>query len=64
VTRIPYVRAFMIHCPKEVPDRIDLHGPSPAFRLDNIFSALLPWMWISGVWYGRVAGGVGRTGVI
>lgn len=26
--------------------------------------ALLPWMWMSGVWYGWVAGGVGRTGVI
>ena len=26
--------------------------------------ALLPWMWMSGVWYGRVADGVGRTGVI
>jgi hypothetical protein len=26
--------------------------------------ALLPWMWVGGVWYERAAGGVGRTGVI
>jgi hypothetical protein len=28
------------------------------------FLALLPWMWMGGVWYGRVPAGVGRTGVI
>ncbi|MGH3721283.1 MAG: helix-turn-helix domain-containing protein [Pseudonocardiaceae bacterium] len=31
---------------------------------ETSFMALLPWMWMSGVWCGRVPAWVGRTGVI
>jgi ATP-dependent DNA helicase RecG len=36
----------------------DLRGPSLLERM-----ALLPWMWMSGVWYGGWVDGVGRMGM-
>ena len=51
----------------ECLDRIYLNAYVPMLQVGGqvvSFLALLPWMWMSGVWYGRVADGVGRTGVI
>jgi len=52
-----------ITSPGSITDRAGDQRPLAPVT-DAEFPALLPRMWISGVWYGRVAGGVGRTGVI
>ncbi len=45
---------------------LGVHPLTATFNPDNMqqFRALLPWMWIRGVWYERMAAGVARTGVI
>jgi hypothetical protein len=35
------------------------NASEPPMKCRKAYMALLPWMWVGGVWYGRVPGGWG-----